>query len=317
MMRFAIGIFATFLSMGAAAADQLLLRSDVLVRSDVVTLSDLIDGLGEAGQVSVFSAPGFGRSGTIQVKRILEAARDNGIGHVDSGDLSLITVRRAGREITTETVSQTIVDAMVGEYGLPRSVELQLDPNEGFFVEPQARVGLRVRSLDLDRRSGRFTADLVSNGAAAGQSFKVTGELTDEIEVPVLTKDLNRNTPIDVSDITLEKRSRRELPENTVYDPTAFAQMIVTRSFRKGEVLRTNDIAAMPLVTRGDLVTLIVEVNGMTLSTRGKAMQGGTAGRVIAVQNVQTKRTMSGTIAGPGKVLISANQTATIASANP
>jgi flagellar basal body P-ring formation protein FlgA len=316
MMRFAIGFLASFLSMSTAMADQLLLRADVLVRSDVVTLGDLVDGLGEEGQVSVFSAPGFGRSGTIQVKRILEAAHENGLGFIDTGDLSQITVRRAGREITTETVSQTLVDAMVGEYGLPRSVELQLDPNEGFFVEPQARVGLRVRSLELDRRSGRFTADIVSNGAIAGQSFKVTGALTDEIEVPVLIKDINRNSPIDASDIALEKRPRRELPDNTVYDPAAFAQMIVTRSFRKGEVLRASDIAAMPLVARGDLVTLIVEVNGMTLSTRGKALQGGTAGTVIAVQNVQTKRSMSGTIAGPGKVLIGSSQPAIVASAN-
>jgi flagellar basal body P-ring formation protein FlgA len=317
MMRVAIGVLTSLLLCGTALADQPVLRSDILVQSDVVTLGDLIDGLGDKGNVSIFSAPRLGRSGTIQAVRILDAARENGVRDVVVGDLTQVTVRRAGRLISEETVSHSVTQALIGEYGLPPSITVKLDPTDGFYVEPQARVGLRVRSLDLDKASGRFTADVVSYGAVSGQSFKAAGILNDEVEVPIVTKELQRNTPLDVSDITMEKRSRRELADDTIYDPAVLAQMMVTRGFRKGEALRRDDITPTPLVARGDLVTLIVEIDGMTLSTRGKAMQGGTAGTVITVQNVQTKRALSGTITGPGKVLVSVNETAQLAVATP
>jgi flagellar basal body P-ring formation protein FlgA len=314
MMRIAsslvIGAFASLLMAGTALAEGFTLRADILVRSDVVTLGDLIDGLGERGGVSVFAAPGLGRSGTIQAVRILDAARENGIDNIEVGDITQVTIRRAGRLLSAETVSDTVAKAIIGEYGLPDTLTLTLDQGDGFYVEPDARIGLRVRSLDLDQRSGRFKADLVSYGAISGQSFKVTGMIADEIDVPVVAKDIARNAPVDVSDVVIEKRPRSELADNTIYDPAALAQMIVTRPFRKGDTLRQSDLAPMPMVTRGDLVTLIVEIPGMTLSTRGKAIQGGTAGAVISVQNLQTKRTLSGIIAGPGKVIVSVNQAA-------
>ncbi len=318
MMRFVTGVLASLLSINAAMAEQAILRADVLVRSDVVTLGDLFDGAGDKGSVSVFSAPGLGRSGTIQAVRILDAARENGLRDIAVGDLTQVTVRRTGRLISADTVTKTVTEALIGEHSLPPSTVITIDQTDGIYVEPDAKIGLRVRSLDLEQRSGRFTADLVSYGATGGQSFRVSGRVADEVEVPVIAHDLPRNAPLDIADITMEKRSRQELADNTIFDPAALARMTVTRPFRKGDTLRTDDITPTPLVTRGDLVSIIVEIPGMTLSTRGKALSGGTAGTVITVQNMQTKRTLSGTIAGPGKVVVSVNDAAgQLAAANP
>jgi flagella basal body P-ring formation protein FlgA len=59
-------------------------------------------------------------------------------------------------------------------------------------------------------------------------------------------------------------------------------------------------------VQRNEIVTVIYEVPGITLTVRGKANEGGAEGDVIEVLNVQSKRNVHGVVTGPGRVLVSA-----------
>jgi flagella basal body P-ring formation protein FlgA len=53
------------------------------------------------------------------------------------------------------------------------------------------------------------------------------------------------------------------------------------------------------------MVTIIYEVPGIGLSARGKAIESGAEGDVVNVLNLQSKRTVQGTVTGPGRVTIS------------
>ena len=50
------------------------------------------------------------------------------------------------------------------------------------------------------------------------------------------------------------------------------------------------------LVQRNETVTIIYEVPGIVLTMRGKAQEAGAEGDVISVLNVQSKRTVQGTV---------------------
>ena len=56
---------------------------------------------------------------------------------------------------------------------------------------------------------------------------------------------------------------------------------------------------------RDQNVTLIYEAPGIYLTMRGKALDNGTEGDVVNVMNLQSKRTLSGTVIGRGQVSIS------------
>jgi flagella basal body P-ring formation protein FlgA len=58
------------------------------------------------------------------------------------------------------------------------------------------------------------------------------------------------------------------------------------------------------VVHRDDTVTLVYEVPGILLTTRGKALESGAEGDVINVLNAQSKRTIQGTVTGPNRVSI-------------
>ena len=80
--------------------------------------------------------------------------------------------------------------------------------------------------------------------------------------------------------------------------------MQARRQLRAGQALRTADLAKPDLVQRDQNVTLIYETAGLYLTMRGKALEGGTEGDAVNVINLQSKRTVSGTVIGRGQVSI-------------
>jgi flagella basal body P-ring formation protein FlgA len=81
--------------------------------------------------------------------------------------------------------------------------------------------------------------------------------------------------------------------------------MQARHQLRAGQALRVADLAKPDLVQRDQTVTLIYESAGLYLTIRGKALEAGTEGDVVSVLNLQSKRTVSGTVIGRGQVSIS------------
>jgi flagella basal body P-ring formation protein FlgA len=69
-------------------------------------------------------------------------------------------------------------------------------------------------------------------------------------------------------------------------------------------------------VQRDQSVTLIYEATGLYLTVRGKALEGGTEGDVVSVLNLQSKRTVTGTVIGRGQVAISVATPRAVATAD-
>ena len=68
--------------------------------------------------------------------------------------------------------------------------------------------------------------------------------------------------------------------------------------------LRRTDLSRPELVHRDDNITLVFEVPGILLTTRGKALDSGAEGDVISVLNPQSKRTVQGIVSGSGRVTV-------------
>ena len=64
------------------------------------------------------------------------------------------------------------------------------------------------------------------------------------------------------------------------------------------------DLGKPDLVQRDDNVTLIYESAGIYLTVRGKAVDSGTEGDTVTVLNLQSKRTVTGTVIGRDQVAI-------------
>ena len=70
----------------------------------------------------------------------------------------------------------------------------------------------------------------------------------------------------------------------------------------RGEMLTARDVKPVPLVKRGQLVTVYHRQGGVLIRTVGKALAGGSYGDLIPVKNEGSRRWFDATITGPQTV---------------
>ena len=289
------------------AVSGLRLKAIVTVETDVVRLGDLIEGAGSQSAVAVFSAPQPGTSGMISAARIIGAAKENGMGMIETNGLSSIAVRRLGRRITTEEISRAITTALINEHQLPRDTELEFNSGQmEATVESAATDPVLVRHLSYNGGSGRFEATFVVPGSRAMElnPGKIVGNVADIVRVPVLTKAVLKGDVITASDISIERRRRSDMGSDVFIDMSKLLGNAARRPLPRGLVVREADIQRLDAVERNANVTMVFEQPGLQLSMRGKATQSGAIGDVIQVQNINSKKMVEATVTGPGRVVV-------------
>ncbi|HEX2727943.1 MAG TPA: flagellar basal body P-ring formation chaperone FlgA, partial [Beijerinckiaceae bacterium] len=184
-------------------------------------------------------------------------------------------------------------------------------------VAPDVTNQVTVEDVSYDRRSRRVSA-LVWIGPSATErkaAMRVTGAIVEQVEVAILTRALNRGESAQAGDFVIEKRARENVPSDAQGDVQGLAGRVARRALAAGAMVRVADLARPEIVTRGDIVTIVYEVPGMTLSLRGRASESGAQGDTINVVNPQSKKTLQGQIVAPGRVSVSAALPGRIAAA--
>jgi flagella basal body P-ring formation protein FlgA len=290
-----------------ATAETLLLRPDITVDGNYVQLGDIIANAGAAGAVAVFRAPDLGATGTIQAARVLEAAREHGLGPVETSGFTTVVVRRAGRLVGVDEIRHAVREALVARQLITPDARLAFDASlRPFAVESIAQSAAVAQDVALDTRSGRFEAHIRVPGSAiaARLDLRVGGSAGEIASIPVLAHAMGRGDVIRASDIVSAKLRRAELAGDTVLDPARLVGMALRNPAKRGEFLRDGDLARPQLVERGSLVTLVYEGRGLTLTVKGKAMANGAEGETVAVQNLSSKRVVEGRVSGAGRVSV-------------
>lgn len=305
----------------APPAPRPVMKHDVVVNRDIITLGDLVEPAGDAADTPVFNAPSLGRTGTIQAARIVDAALMAGLPTIDTGLVSQVVVTRAARKVTKAEMEQAVRKALAGRYGMDQAdVSLVLEGNEtSVAVEPEASGDIRVQDLVLDTKAQRIQATLSIAGSRALtlKPMVVSGQVIDTVEVPVLTRALQRGEPVRSSDIRLERRPRTEVATSGFVDVASLSSRVVRSGLQAGAVLREADLVKQVVVEKNTGVTVVYESPGLQLAMRGKAMEAGGIGDSILVQNVQSKRALQAVVTGPGRVSVSYGIPGPVASTTP
>ncbi|MDO9418232.1 flagellar basal body P-ring formation chaperone FlgA [Pararhizobium sp.] len=301
-------LFAT-LAVPAYAADRPVLKSEALVTGGVVRVGDLIDNAGIIANVAIFRAPDLGATGIVPADAVAEAVRAHALVGLDTNGISEVVVTRASREIPVADVEAAVARALSTRFNLgePKeiTVNFERDPR-AIQVEPNAKGEPKVARIVYDPRSGKFDAALeIPTGATGFSTLRLAGKAAVTADVVTLSHNVDRGVLIRESDINVERKPRAEIGRDVISSRDQVIGFAARSNLRSGNPLRAADLMKPELVQRNETVTLIYEVPGITLTVRGKAIEGGADGDVIAVLNEQSKRTVQGVIVGPGRVVIS------------
>ncbi|SEG26500.1 flagella basal body P-ring formation protein FlgA [Methylobacterium sp. 190mf] len=304
--------FLTFAALGALAipamarAEGLRLRGDVTARGDVLTLADLVEGAPERlATRPLFRAPSLGATGTIQTRRILDAASALGLSGLETGGRLQIAVQRAARRLGPPEIEAALKRGLETGFGLnAQNIAVRLDGDGTTLLAPLDLEG-QAAALDLtyDPRTRRV-AGLVTLGERQ-VSLRVSGVVVELREVAVLTRNLNRGEPVREGDVALERRPRESVAPDAQGSATTILGEVAQNTLTAGTVLRVTDTAPPDLVARGENVTIVYETPSISLSMRGLSNDSGRMGAVVNVVNVASKKVLQATVIGPGRVSVS------------
>ncbi len=285
------------------------LRASVNVSGDVVRIGDILDNAGSAAQIAIYRAPDLGTTGTLPTAQVLSALRAHQVIGVDTRNLQQITVTRLARTIDAREIETQVAQALEHRSGLGEAANLSLTFDrdvEDLRLDASNTGTMQPVSARYDSRGGRFdvTFDIANENAPAPTRLRFTGSVIETVEAAVLARSIDRNEILKASDVVVERRPKAEVGADGASRSRAIG-MQARRQLRAGQALKAGDLVKPDLVTRDQTVTLIYEAAGLYLTIRGKALEGGTEGDVVSVLNLQSKRTVTGTVIGRGQVSIS------------
>jgi len=285
------------------------LRASPSVDNDFVRLGDLIENAGEAAQKPLFRAPELGTTGTIQVYRIIEAARTHGLSVFDTRGMAEVLVTRASRSITLEEIERAVADAATRQYGLGDAKDIAVSFDSGvrpLAVEPGITEAPRMAQFNYDPRSLRFeaTIDVPGSAAVRRKAVRISGRLAETVEVVTLARALTRGEVIRENDVLVERRPKAEISPDVIKQPASIVGQAARRDLRYGQIVRSVELMKPELVARNEAVTLIFDSPGILVSVRAKALESGTEGDLVQVLNPQSKRVVQAMVEGPGRVVV-------------
>ncbi|SFI18380.1 flagellar basal body P-ring formation chaperone FlgA [Bradyrhizobium sp. Gha] len=299
------------LALPAQAADDGIatptLRASVTVTSDVVRVGDLIDNAGAAAQIPVYRSPDLGTTGALPVAQVLSVLRAKQVIGVMTGDIKEVQVTRLARTLASKDLENAVASALERRFGLGDAANITVTFDRGMSdmrLDATNTGALQAVATRYDARSGRFDISFeVSNEGTIPTKLRFTGTAIETVEVAVLTRDIDRSEMLKSSDVAQERRPKAEVTGEPALRERAVG-MQLRRPMRAGMPIRVADLAKPEFVSRDQSVTVIYQVPGIYLTTRGKAIEAGAEGDTVSVLNPQTKRTLTGVVTGRGQVTV-------------
>jgi flagellar basal body P-ring formation protein FlgA len=300
------------LALPARAADDFIatptLRASITVTSDVVRVGDLIDNAGSAALIPVYRSPDLGTTGALPVAQVLAVLRAKQVIGVMTGDIKEVQVIRLARTLANKDLETAVASALERRFGLGDAANITVTFDRGVAdmrLDASNTGALQPVATRYDARSGRFDIafEINNDNNPAPTKLRFTGNAIETVEVAVLTRDIDRADLLKSSDVAVERRPKAEVTgEAASRDRTLGMQL--RRPMRAGMPIRVADIVKPEFVQRDQNVTVIYQVPGIYLTTRGKAIESGAEGDIISVLNLQTKRTLTGVVTARGQVTV-------------
>ncbi|MBM4283753.1 MAG: flagellar basal body P-ring formation protein FlgA [Deltaproteobacteria bacterium] len=287
----------------AAAADPVpaavLFRAQAQVAGDYITLAHLAalppDLQQKCGQALVWSAPPPGQVYTL-TREFLEY-RLGQLGLADLLELgalpAAIQVQQTGVLLSGEEVAGAYRRFVKERSQWPAAnLHIQVFPLEEPVILPDHQVTLEF----LPPKGGRFLGEVplelvILRRGQPLKRLKVCGKVTLERQVVCATRPLKPRDVIAAEDVQLLKREISDPGANDFF--VSLDQVVgqtAGRPVGPQEIITSRHLSRTPVIKRGDEVTVILDQDGLVISTKGLAREEGYLGRPIRMLNPRSKK---------------------------
>ena len=289
------------------------LRAAVAVPDAIVTIGDFFEAAGDKAATPLFRAPDLGTTGPVSARRVVDLARAAGLAGADTGGLHEVEVTRLAREVSADEIARLIAMETLRQNGRAMGEATVEDlrvvwdtPLEPRHADLRATVPARLLSFSLNTQNGRFDATVQIDQGNAGERLRLRGEVVETVRVVTLARPIARGEVVGRDDVVVDRQPRRQIGGQRAVDPEQIVGLAARRSIQPGQPVAQGDFTRPTIVGRGETVTVVFETATLTVTSRGQALEAGAMGDTVSILNPQSKRTIHATVAGPGRVTVTA-----------
>jgi len=188
------------------------------------------------------------------------------------------------------------------------------------FSAPGSRVEAQAAALDPRLRIGECSAPLAASlpggdrpaptlsvlvrcPQAPGWTVRVSVALHVYRQVLVASRPLIRGDGIVAADVHAEERDLTRLPYGYIESMDQVAERSLSRPLAAGSVLTPGALGGRRMISAGDRVQLVAELDGIAVRAEGIALGSGDSGARLRVKNDSSGRVIDAVVRAPGVVV--------------
>ena len=290
----------------ASEAADAVLRARVFVDGEVVSLGDIFDNVpADRADRIVSRSPAPGRSIVVDAEWLKRVARSGGLNWRSSSAFDQSVITRNASPIPIGQVEAEILRALDGQE-LPDDPQVEIVNGAQSLVTPVGSTGgIRVRDVSYDSRQRGFTASIeVTADGADMQRVQVSGRVHAMVSAPVLARAVGRGELVTAADLAWRRVREDGLRQGVIRDADQIIGLPPRQSLREGQMILSGSLQKPVAVKRGAQVVVVLRSGAMSLTTRGRALDQGSVGDTVRVQNATSNMIIEAVVEGPNRVSV-------------
>ncbi|MBN2714798.1 MAG: flagellar basal body P-ring formation protein FlgA [Deltaproteobacteria bacterium] len=253
------------------------------IESPFVFAKDLISKCEDFCDVKVADSPAPGQRSTIyanDVIRSLDAAGFSvGKKRLPRSFRVLRTSRSVSAEQMTDAARKAIIDVLpdgvvLDEMGKVTAGQTPTGPWEARALYDESIGAARTRNV---------TVVFLEEGVPFRKAF-ILCRMSYMVDVPVASRDIQRNEIILPDAIEMKRVKMDTSHRNAILSAEDIIGKRSLGTINQGNFFENRHMTEVPVVFRGDAITVVSKINGIRISARGIARQDAVRGKRIAVE---------------------------------
>jgi flagella basal body P-ring formation protein FlgA len=287
-----------------ARAQVVVVRSHTLVDDQVIRVSDIFEGTAR-GDVVVGAAPNPGQRFVIEAAQLAGIARRFNVDWRPTSGAERTVLERPGRALSREAAIEVLREELLG-LGLPADAELELAAFSPPILPLSAIPRLSAEGGNYETASNRFAATLlVMADGMPSIRMRVAGRAIATVPAVVATRRLSVGEVVKPEDAKLVQLRAERVRPGTTQRLEDVVGMQLRRPISTDLPFMGADLMQAHIIAKNEIVTMVVDGPGLSLTTQGRALEPATRGGRLSVMNLSSRNVVEAEAIGPGRVRVS------------
>jgi len=211
-------------------------------------------------------------------------------------------VQRVGADEIKEISKQFLLDELAWN---PERLEINVEYRGEALNLPKGPLDWDFNMPGRKKRIGRvpFQLTLKQNGRVLRQ-MRLQAQVQVTYNLFKATRPLKRGHILELNDVEITQVKSRKMLRNMVTDWDELAGHQLRRNVEEGQTLSTYMLKKVPLVKRGDRITLIAKRGSLKVTAPGVVRENGFKNQMVKVENAHSRKIVYGTVMDSKTIIV-------------